>query len=363
MMLADRICAEAGSERDRTMCSAYTEMAKDIAKAERFVLDLNSTLAAAEVRATKPSSVLDAIHLSRPPFPMTWLEWPFTEMKRAQGVEIDLDDPERPTPRRVGCLIQDQGDDAWSASFAWDFAQESQGSVVGVLGMACSNRGQMPEIQAQGRGLIEGMAERHPVLRPLAETVKTYKPRTPTAQEMKQFAKDGELLWKSLSDAEAEAATQLSNYSDVCVSPYAAYHAAALYGMNKSGKVSDEIYDKIVEGWKDDVVGEGAFVRSALLLINSRNAVEHEPSSLDRLNKSRIKQRKRPLLSHSVVKLNLSKVQMRRLGPAGPGAGMRLHIVRGHFKVRRTGVYWWSNYLRGNAADGVVERSRYEVAA
>jgi len=38
---------------------------------------------------------------------------------------------------------------------------------------------------------------------------------------------------------------------------------------------------------------------------------------------------------------------------------MRAHMVRGHFKVRRTGVYWWRAFVRGR--HGTVDRDRYQV--
>lgn len=40
----------------------------------------------------------------------------------------------------------------------------------------------------------------------------------------------------------------------------------------------------------------------------------------------------------------------------------RQHLVRGHFKIRRTGVYWWSPFLRGDGTRGTVKRVEYEVA-
>jgi hypothetical protein len=37
-------------------------------------------------------------------------------------------------------------------------------------------------------------------------------------------------------------------------------------------------------------------------------------------------------------------------------AQLRAHFVRGHFKVRRTGVFFWSAYQRGNPALGFVHK-------
>jgi hypothetical protein len=36
------------------------------------------------------------------------------------------------------------------------------------------------------------------------------------------------------------------------------------------------------------------------------------------------------------------------------------HSVRGHFKIRRTGVYWWSPFFRGDPTK-LVQRQEYKV--
>ena len=38
----------------------------------------------------------------------------------------------------------------------------------------------------------------------------------------------------------------------------------------------------------------------------------------------------------------------------------RLHMVRGHFKRRKTGIYWWSSFLRGSEQLGLVAKD-YQV--
>ena len=58
-------------------------------------------------------------------------------------------------------------------------------------------------------------------------------------------------------------------------------------------------------------------------------------------------------LSRNVVTIGLSRVQTRRLGGgSATAATQRLHTVRRHFKVRKTGVFWWSAYWRGSADAG-----------
>jgi hypothetical protein len=46
---------------------------------------------------------------------------------------------------------------------------------------------------------------------------------------------------------------------------------------------------------------------------------------------------------------------------AGDGAELRAHFVRGHFKARKTGVFFWSAYRRGNPALGFAHKD-YRLA-
>lgn len=39
---------------------------------------------------------------------------------------------------------------------------------------------------------------------------------------------------------------------------------------------------------------------------------------------------------------------------------LKAHVVRGHFKRRSSGVFWWNSFLRGHRKNGVIEK-HYEV--
>jgi hypothetical protein len=39
---------------------------------------------------------------------------------------------------------------------------------------------------------------------------------------------------------------------------------------------------------------------------------------------------------------------------------LRLHFVSGHFKVRKSGVFWWNMHARGMGAKGFIDKD-YEV--
>jgi hypothetical protein len=92
------------------------------------------------------------------------------------------------------------------------------------------------------------------------------------------------------------------------------------------------------------------------LLLSTRTGLPRRTPTLERLNRSRARAGKPPLLDHIEV---LSPVLQ---GYASPGSGppaaarriARLHHVRGHIVRRGSQVFWRVPHLRGNARSGVI---------
>jgi hypothetical protein len=98
-------------------------------------------------------------------------------------------------------------------------------------------------------------------------------------------------------------------------------------------------------------------IMSFLMLLNSRNSVEISGADVSRLNKARSKARKSPYYTYRVVDLAFTKIQQNRLAAAGlSDAARRAHLVRGHFKVRSTGIFWWMPHLRGDLNVGFADK-------
>jgi hypothetical protein len=115
--------------------------------------------------------------------------------------------------------------------------------------------------------------------------------------------------------------------------------------------------------WAADISGEAAFIQCAIALLNSRNCVTNEPVDLSKLNKARKTRGKSPLASYMITRLVLSKTQQRTAESLGlDRREAREHVVAGHFKVWKTGVYWWSSFKRGNP-DLTIPRKAYKVSA
>jgi len=103
------------------------------------------------------------------------------------------------------------------------------------------------------------------------------------------------------------------------------------------------------------VAGDFPFLLAFCLLLTARNAVAFAPISLERLNASRAKGGKFPLLDHIEVKARLGgDPPIRRLETGLRRSESRLHFVSGHFVRRGTNVFWRRSHLRGNAMRGVI---------
>ncbi|MGB4106990.1 MAG: hypothetical protein WBK55_04260 [Alphaproteobacteria bacterium] len=100
---------------------------------------------------------------------------------------------------------------------------------------------------------------------------------------------------------------------------------------------------------------------SVLLLLNSRSniiRVQHE-NDLGKLNAKRRKQGHRTdLLSIHAIHFDIARLlkQNPAMSAGEASESMAAALVRGHFKVRQTGVFFWSPYVR--AASSQEEKAR-----
>ena len=93
-----------------------------------------------------------------------------------------------------------------------------------------------------------------------------------------------------------------------------------------------------------------------LLLLSTRTGLPQRAPMLERLNRSRIRAGKAPLLDHIEV---LSPILRDSRSPTGSAAtsfrrAPRLHHVRGHLVRRGNQLFWRVPHLRGDARSGVV---------
>lgn len=328
--LATAICDESGSKSDRAMGGCYSAMAAYLRKSERFVFSDECMHAAWDVSQGKPSSLLSALDMVRAPFKETWLEW----NGGSYGVGERGNKYGTPVPERVGAHIQALDDDMRriGITFAWRHA----GKPISICPV----------------GIVANWHDkwRLGAIKYASESDDQFRRRA------KSLVPARRAKWLD-SDEELKALRELSERQTPAINPYMKEYFEAAERRGSQAQVRS-MFDQAMR----DIEGEGSVVFALLCLMNSRNCVETAVGDQRAERQSRRARGKKPPLSYSTVTINLSRRDQRIAeGVGATPAEIREHIVRGHFKVRRTGVFWWRPFFRGDAEIGRVERTGYRV--
>lgn len=99
-----------------------------------------------------------------------------------------------------------------------------------------------------------------------------------------------------------------------------------------------------------------------ICLLNCRNLLEIAPAPISKNRQNTMRRAgRRPLFEFKTLQLKITQSQLANGEKQGLTRDqMRLHMVRGHFKKRKSGLYWWSPFMRGNIDLGVVQKN-YQV--
>ena len=321
-MLADDLIAASGGKDDELYQGAFTNLARAVRGAHRFDLTPEVMMSAYTITHSPIGPQLRALSLCRLPFARTWFEWP----GGFAGVESTRTDVHAPTPKRMGALVEaEESLQRGLITFAW--------------------------VHANGR----------PNVCPLSITFDW----TPDPQPLEDLTKaarwhlnKSEEEWRELAAKFPRVA--MSKREDVVADNFrfgVIYNPMTLKFLEAVEGAGMGLSNLLLNAAIKDVEGEGPLLRSALMLMNSRNLAVAEARPVPvRLNRARAKSGKPPLLDYTLIRIKLSRGLAERAGMASdPRAPSRLHLVRGHFKVRSSGVYWWSPHARGDARHGAVK--------
>lgn len=125
--------------------------------------------------------------------------------------------------------------------------------------------------------------------------------------------------------------------------------------MEKEPKLVERIVEYMVEDWG----GEVRFMIAVLGLLNTRNVAQTVNIDKTKDNLARVHHGKRELFSHTLLKIRPNMwVRNTQQTLDQQHRDLRLHFVRGHFKQRKTGLFWWGMHARGHG--GFVHKD-YEV--
>lgn len=343
MTLADQIIEATGSRVDRELyLGGIGEMAADISRCERFVFHPDAVSACAQLASSRPSSLLEATKFCRVPFKKVWMEWDCNHWdhlildNRPKGYNNHVK-----KPIKIGCVIECLDDTfrRFGIAYAWTHSRET------MLGATMDT-----PVNPCPMGFVVNWHDKW-IPNDLSDLT-TYL-RSPEVK-IQMVGNNA----KYASDEREKAAVRelLSNRIPTFV-PYAKPMVDRI-----KARGDRMMLDKIVSYAAHDLEGEYQYVIAMLCLLSSRNMTEKLPSQLDKLNRARRRRGKLPLLSHSTVTINLSRQDAARAAKLGiTGLQLRQHIVRGHFKIRRGGVFWWRPFLRGDADAGKIVRDGYSV--
>jgi hypothetical protein len=273
----------------------------------RYVLDDAVAAIAARAAFADPHRMIDCLELLRLPAPLLWLEWS-ERGRRLVMSELGLVDPIEAARAagRAGLLVKsDETGRRGEVVIAWDgdAAEPDLSPLVMRFDLDDSDFATRASANVETRSLRIG---------------------------------DSATLSTLLGHVRFELMPAWSRYYDAACSTPAARDAA----LQESLAV---------------IAGDFPFLAAFCILIAAKNAVAFQPIELGRLNASRAKRGKPPLLDHIEVKARLGGARaLGRPGQISARTESRLHFVSGHFVRRGSAIYWRRAHLRGNVARGVV---------
>lgn len=124
-------------------------------------------------------------------------------------------------------------------------------------------------------------------------------------------------------------------------------------------KVSPIVERMLYEVGIIDWSGESMFILAVLTLLNALNATQSTPTDHAKLNAARARAKKPALADYHVLTIH-PRLKRHVEGDAAAHGHreLRAHLVRGHFKVRRSGIFFWRPFARGK---GKLVEKGYKV--
>lgn len=355
-MFADQILAARGSLFD--VGGYITSLAHGVEQAQRFEITEDIAQACLQLLRSRPSTMLKALSLCRLPYPTIWCE--------CRGGFSDVDArPGAPIPTHQASLIEEIAPQVGVITICWVHKEHSTRDPMFANAIGASpfsiyfdwrEDGDVRQVISRTHAAI---AATTPQVRPLIGALEQGFFKQSTAEYCASFMTRRK-EWHQWADDqhEVEALMQHERHMLPGLSPHCVRMMLDTLSVMTPAQTSQAI-----KSWKLDVEGEGPFVEFFLAMLNSRNCITREPVDLIKFNRARAKQRKPPMLNYTRLKLSLSNNQRRATAASGmPHDTARWHLVRGHFKVRKTGVYWWSSFGRGDPKRAGVKREKYVAA-
>lgn len=306
--------------------------------ASLFVMDEQALAMTANVALTKPSSIVASLPFVNLPSPLTWIEYINLHVRQATA---DLGSPNI-RPENAGFFIQRSGYlmylDEDKETGRKDIIIEYVHKDRPFEGKASDGREYITDIAPViGRFSLADTDEYRPDHFPAIPR----DPNIPTSGKVRRYQ---EILDRNPEEAAALAELH-SRFS------WAPHPDLTALARSVGAMMGEDNVARIEEGQAGDL--ERAFLNQvlpALILLNCRNAVEREVvPAPEKLNKKRVQKGRPPIREYETVKVHLSGSGRRALAKHGSSFTKARDggLVIGHFKVRKTGIFWWGFHVRG----------------
>jgi hypothetical protein len=356
-LLADRLIEFSETYRGpKIIRDDFRYVAREIKDAQRFVVSPDVRGAIRSLLTSKPSTLLEAARFARLPFERCWFEWRPPEQANIHANQIAV--------RRCGAVLQPYGPQGFTVWTAWEFdpkemQREFEREIANIPKETydCVDASMVPGFGVSSLvGAYDLSSFVLPVLMKQDRKHEWFQQRELVWEDVKAMRDDerNPVKWAMKDPKEWAALKMIAERTAFRV------HSEA----NGQAKITtQQLIEGNVASIMHDVQDEMGHLFATLILMNSKNCVnvaKTEPPM--KLNKARRKRGKPELLPYSTVHIELSKSQQRAVE-----SGLisreeaRRHLVRGHFKVRATGVFWWGEFIRGSAARGTVQRSAHII--
>jgi hypothetical protein len=331
----------------------YDYVAERLKSAQRFVVTPDARTAIRALLSSRPSSVRTALEFARLPYPTCWFEWePPADASPLGAGQLKC--------KRVGALFEQLGGPLEAGFFtAWKFDD-------GVEHLRDPRFQKYPQMRDLAQFGVSSMQAGFDFSSFDGEVTLLKKPgwtrhRSPNRDDLEKMRNDAKNGVRYALKEEGEHLALL-NIEKRCV--YRIFEEIGGYDMiQMAGAMGGGDY---VSSAIRDVSDEIGHLVATLVLMNSKNCVALRPYEPPlKLNKARLKAGKTALLPYSTVEITLNRPAQRAVEGASESEreAMRLHLVRGHFKVRKTGVFWWHHFMRGDESKGEVKRKSHTITA
>jgi hypothetical protein len=316
--------------------------------AELYVMDEHALAMAANVSLTKPSSILASLPFVGLPSEATWIEF---DNFHARAATAALGSPNIKHKTAIAEVLR--------SGFLMYLDEDAETGKKDIV-IEYAHKDRHPSTP-------DAVSDLAPIIGrfSLRDTDEFRLPFFPTLPRDKSIPTKGRVRQhlEILEKDPAEAAAYMELHARFSWEPHPDLRQLA---RSVATLMGEDNVTRVEENQAGDL--ERVFmmhVLPSLILLNCRNAVTRDYSPApDRLNKKRKEKGRPPIREYTTVKVHLSGAAQRAMRDQGLTLANARDgsFVIGHFKVRKSGIFWWGFHMRGGGPVSGTRRVRVLTA-